>query len=159
DPSRVVLRGFSMGGAGTWHHGLHRPDRWCVIGPGAGFVSTHGYVKNLPNRLPSPQEELLTVYDAADCAENAFNVPLVAYSGDQDPQKQAALVIESRLKPLGIPMTHLVAPHLGHSFPPEWQAKAEEQYLKHLDQGRPEYPKRVHFVTYTLRYPSCFWTE
>ena len=30
----TVLRGFSMGGAGTWHLGLHHPDRWCVIGPG-----------------------------------------------------------------------------------------------------------------------------
>src|SRR5262249_28078602 len=47
DPARVVLRGFSMGGAGTWHIGLHTPDRWCVIGPGAGFTTTHGYVKKL----------------------------------------------------------------------------------------------------------------
>ena len=35
DPGRIVLRGFSMGGAGTWHLGLHFPDRWCCIGPGS----------------------------------------------------------------------------------------------------------------------------
>src|SRR5262249_40065291 len=27
DPNRIVLRGFSMGGAGGWHIGLHYPDR------------------------------------------------------------------------------------------------------------------------------------
>src|SRR5207302_4196848 len=35
DPARVVLRGFSMGGAGSWQLGLHSPSRWCVVGPGA----------------------------------------------------------------------------------------------------------------------------
>ncbi len=45
DTDRVVLRGFSMGGAGTWHIGLQHPDRWAVIGPGAGFTTTKGYVK------------------------------------------------------------------------------------------------------------------
>src|SRR5204863_10150600 len=38
DDRRMVLRGFSMGGAGTWHLGLHWPSNWCVMGPGAGFT-------------------------------------------------------------------------------------------------------------------------
>src|SRR5262249_11830618 len=59
DANRVVLRGFSMGGAGTWHIGLHRPDQWCVLGPGAGFSTTHGYVKKLPPQLPPWQEACL----------------------------------------------------------------------------------------------------
>ena len=37
DPLRIVLRGFSMGGAGTWHLGLQHPGEFCVIGPGARF--------------------------------------------------------------------------------------------------------------------------
>ncbi|HEV3022580.1 MAG TPA: hypothetical protein VGX76_08930, partial [Pirellulales bacterium] len=97
DPARVVLRGFSMGGAGTWHLGLHRPDRWCVLGPGAGFTATHGYVKNLPTLSPV-EEACLHIYDAVDYAENAFNVPVVAYAGARDPQLQAARNIEERLK-------------------------------------------------------------
>src|SRR5262249_41048990 len=105
DPSRIVLRGFSMGGAGPWHLGPGRPDQWCVLGPGAGFTTTHGYIKNLPKELPPYQEACLHIYDAVDYAENAFNVPVVAYSGDQDPQMQAARNIESRLNELGIPMT------------------------------------------------------
>src|SRR5262249_5883307 len=64
DPRRVVLRGFSMGGAGTWHLGLHRPDRWCVIGPGAGFTTTRGYVPGFPETLPDPAARCLHIYDA-----------------------------------------------------------------------------------------------
>jgi predicted esterase len=159
DPQRIVLRGFSMGGAGTWHLGLHRPSRWCVIGPGAGFTTTHGYVAGLPDKLPPYQEACLHIYDAVDSAENAFDVPVVAYAGEKDKQLQAARNIEERLKPLGIPMTLLVAPGLGHEFPAEWRAKAETAYARYATKGREEYPERVRFVTYTLRYPTCAWVE
>jgi predicted esterase len=161
DPARIVLRGFSMGGAGTWHLGLHRPDRWCVIGPGAGFTTTHGYLKGIPDVLIPYQEACLRIYDAVAYAENAFNVPVVAYSGAEDPQMAAARNIEERLKPLGIPMKHLLAPGLAHQFPQEWQQKAEEAYTPYAKDGiaRAEYPQRVRFVTYTLKYPSCFWVE
>jgi dienelactone hydrolase len=159
DPDRFVLRGFSMGGAGSWHLGLHRPDRWCVIGPGAGFTTTKGYVKNLPDKLPPYEDKCLHIYDAVDYAENASNVPVVAYAGAEDDQLQAAKNIESKLKPLNIPMTLLIAPGLKHQFPPEWQKKAEEEYAKHVAKGRPEYPAHVHFVTYTMKYPSCYWVE
>ena len=40
DPARIVLRGFSMGGAGTWHIGLHHPARWVAMEAGAGFTET-----------------------------------------------------------------------------------------------------------------------
>jgi predicted esterase len=158
DHSRFVLRGFSMGGAGTWHLGLHRPSTWCVIGPGAGFTSSHGY-KNVPDKLPSYQEACLSIYDAVDYAENAYDVPVVAYAGADDPQLQAARNIEERLKGLGIPMTLLVAPELAHQFPAEWQKKAEAEYEKFTANGRPEQRPHVHFVTYTLKYPSCDWVE
>jgi predicted esterase len=159
DSGRVVLRGFSMGGAGTWHIGLQRPDHWCAIAPGAGFTTTHGYVKALPDKLTPEQEACLSIYDAADYAENAADVPVVAYAGEKDLQLQAARTIQERLKPLGIPMTLLVAPGLGHQFPPEWQAKVEQELAKHAEAGRPEYPKRVRFVTYSARYPGCDWVQ
>src|SRR5262249_23110687 len=77
------------------------------------------------------------------------------------PQKQAAVNIEERLKPLGIPMTHIVAPELQHQFPPEWQKKAHAEYAKHAGEGkgRAEAPERVRFVTYTLKYPGCNWVS
>src|SRR5262249_29492074 len=159
DPARVVLRGFSMGGAGTWHLGLHRPDRWCVLGPGAGFTSTHGYLKDLPDNLPYYQEDCLRIYDAVDYAENVANVPVVAFSGKKDPQIQAARNIESRLKALGLKMEHIEAPDLGHKFPPEWQKKVEQAFAPIIEKGRDEYPTKVRFVTCTLKYSSCAWVE
>ncbi len=157
DISRIVLRGFSMGGAGTWHLGLHRPDKWCVVGPGAGFTTTHGYVADLPETLPAYQEACLRIYDAVDYAENAFDVPIVAYSGEKDEQKAAADHIEARLKSLGLSMTHLVAPGLKHEFPAEWKKKAEAEYAKYVVKGRDEYPRKVRFMTYTLKYSTCDW--
>jgi predicted esterase len=161
DPKRLVLRGFSMGGAGTWHLGLHRPDKFCVIGPGAGFSSTHGYIKNLPQDLGWPQEQMLRIYDAVAYAENAFNVPIVAYAGSKDPQMQAARNIEAALKRtnFGAHFQILVAPDLEHKFPPQWQQKAEDAYAPFIEKGRAEYPTRVRFVTYTLKYPACDWVE
>jgi predicted esterase len=161
DLKRVVLRGFSMGGAGSWHLGLHYPSKWCVIGPGAGFTTTHGYIKGLPNPLPDYQEKCLRIYDAVDYAENAFDVPIVSYGGDKDPQLQASRNIEEKLKAMGLSMTLLVAPGLAHQFPPEWQKKAEAEYAKYAgpEKGRAEYPNKVRFVTYTLRYATCAWVE
>jgi dienelactone hydrolase len=161
DKQRQVLRGFSMGGAGTWHLGLHRPDQWCVVGPGAGFTATHGYIKDLPANLQWPVEQCLRIYDAVAYAENAFNVPIVAYAGSKDPQLQAARNIEALLKPAKLPVQFqiLIAPDLEHKFPAEWQAKAEEAYAPFINKGRTAYPKRVRFVTYTLKYASCDWVE
>jgi hypothetical protein len=160
DYNRLVLRGFSMGGAGTWHIGLHRPDRWCVIGPGAGFTTTHGYIDKLP-QLPAYQEDCLHIYDAVDYAENAFNVPVVAYSGSIDKQKAAADNIENALKKANLSkhMTHLIGEGLAHSFPAEEQKKAQAEYAKYAGPGRSDYPDRVRFVTWTLKYSGCEWID
>jgi hypothetical protein len=159
DSIRVVLRGFSMGGAGTWHIGLHHPSVFCVMGPGAGFTTTHGYVGNLPAMLPEYQEKCLHIYDAVDYVENAFDIPIVAYSGEIDAQKKAADNIENLLKKFKEPVrfTHLIAPGLAHQMPPEWQAKAEVEYRKYSDKGRDPSPDRIRFVTYTPSYGVCAW--
>lgn len=160
DPSRLVLRGFSMGGAGTWHLGLHHPAEFAVIGPGAGFSTTRGYVGKLPEKLPFDQDKLLHIYDAVDYAENVFNVPVVAYSGEEDGQKAAADNIENALKNFQekVRFTHLIAPKLKHQMPAEWQAKAEAEYKKYVEPGR-KTPDRIRFVTYTTKFSRCDWVE
>lgn len=158
DSRRVVLRGFSMGGAGTWHIGLHWPFDFAAIQPGAGFTTTRGYVRNLPADLPSYIEKCLHIYDAVDYAENAFDVPVIAYSGGNDPQKAAADNVEAALKRFGrpVPFTHLIAPGLEHKQPPEWVAKCDAEIAKHLP--RPD-TDRVRFVTYTSRYGDAGWVH
>jgi hypothetical protein len=56
-------------------------------------------------------------------------------------------------------MTFLVAPDVKHEMPPAWQKKAEAEYAKYAARGRPDYPRKVRFVTYTLKYPSCYWVD
>jgi hypothetical protein len=154
----VVLRGFSMGGAGTWHIGLHHPFDFSVIGPGAGFTTTRGYIKNFPANVSDYIDRCLHIYDAVDYAENLFNVPVVAYSGEKDPQKAAADNIFAKLRDLKEPVqaTHLVAPGLEHRMPPEWQARADAEYRKYLHRV-PVDAERVRFVTYTARYGNAGW--
>ncbi|MCX7827451.1 MAG: prolyl oligopeptidase family serine peptidase, partial [Verrucomicrobiae bacterium] len=82
DDNKIVLRGFSMGGAGTWHLALHYPDVWAAAEAGAGFTDTKHYAKQ--DNLPPYQESALHIYDAVDYALNAFNLPMVAYCGEED---------------------------------------------------------------------------
>lgn len=157
DRRRVAIRGFSMGGAGTWHLGLHHPSEWCVMGPGAGFTTTHDYAWKGKKELPDYQERCLRIYDAVDYVENARMIPIVAYSGGDDAQKLAADNIENRLKELKIDaMTHLVAPGVGHTFVPEYFKKANALWASHAVKRRP-IASTVDFVTYSTKYPSCEW--
>lgn len=153
DPRRTVLRGFSMGGAGVWHLGLHHPTRWAAIQPGAGFTTTHGYIR-LSNDQPDQIEKCLTIYDADRYAENIYNLPTVAYSGEKDKQKAAADGIKRAIKgfPGSLRFTHLVAPGLEHRQPADWVAKCDVELAKHLPRTDGE---RVRFVTYTPRYGNA----
>ncbi len=156
---QIVLRGFSMGGAGTWHYGLHHLSDFSVIGPGAGFTTTRGYIKNLKEPLPEYIDKCLHIYDAVDYAENAFGVPVVAYSGEKDPQKAAADNIEKILKDFKEPHTfkHLVAPGLEHQQPAAWMAKCDAQYREILAKEKNPLG-RVRFVTYTsIYYKASAW--
>lgn len=157
DPDRIVLRGFSMGGAGAWHLGLHYPHLWCSVSPGAGFTATHGYVKNLASPLPDYQEACLKIYDAVEYAENAYNVPIVAYGGELDPQLQAARNIEARLKPLRIPLMLIVGPKTEHRYHPDSLKQILEWQSQHAAKGRPKHPERLRFVTYHAHYNRCHW--
>jgi hypothetical protein len=150
DPGRAVLRGFSMGGAGTWHLGLHHPTRFAAIQPGAGFTTTRGYVK-LPADLPPHVEKCLTIYDADRAAANLSLIPAVAYSGERDKQKAAADGIERAVAALPVPvrLVHVVAPGLEHKQPPEWVARCDAELAK-LVIKKSDGPRR--FVTHTPRY-------
>src|SRR5262249_59515253 len=45
DTNRISVRGFSMGGAATWHIAAHHAGLWAVAAPGAGFAETEEYLK------------------------------------------------------------------------------------------------------------------
>ena len=156
DPNRIVLRGFSMGGAGTWHIGLHHPDRWAAIEAGAGFAETRTYAK-LPPTAPEHELRALHIYDAADYAENVANVPTVGYGGELDPQRAASQLIQKLIAGLANAKSlFLIGPQTEHKWHPESQKQSDAFIDAAVAEGR-RTPDRIHFVTYTTRYNRCFW--
>ncbi|MCC6367817.1 MAG: prolyl oligopeptidase family serine peptidase [Bryobacterales bacterium] len=158
DQDRIVLRGFSMGGAGAWHIGLHYPARWAAIEAGAGFSETLRYAK-LPN-APEYQKRAWTIYDAYLYARNALMVPTVGYGSIDDPQLQASVNIKEQLAkeqfdPAGLRALFLVGPPIGHKFDPEKKKESEDFISKAL--ATPRDHNHIHFVTYTTRYGECSW--
>ena len=156
DPDRIVLRGFSMGGAGAWHIGLQHPDEWAAFEAGAGFVETKKYAK-LPASTPEYQLRTLHIYDALDYAENASNVPTVGYGGEIDPQLKASQSIQQALGSMpDLKTLFLVGPQTAHKWHPDSLKQSNEFIDAAVAQGR-KTPERIHFVTYTTRYNRCFW--
>jgi dienelactone hydrolase len=157
DPDRIVLRGFSMGGAGTWHIGLHHPDRWAAIEAGAGFTETKRYARQ--SSLPPYVDKTLHIYDAMDYARNAFNVPTVGYGGDQDPQLQASVNIKEQLAVEKLDLANalfLVGPQIGHKFHPDSKRQSDAFLDSYVAKGGLA-AGPISFVTYTTRYNQCHW--
>ncbi|SIO44057.1 hypothetical protein SAMN05444166_4744 [Singulisphaera sp. GP187] len=169
DDRRIVLRGFSMGGAGAWHLGLHHPSLWSSVEAGAGFSETKNYAKL--KAIPEYQTEALRIYDAVDYAANAFNVPMVGYGGENDPQRQASINIEEALKALGytfkteglltrgegIDFLRVVGAKMGHQVDPVSAKILKEFHDDHAKQGANLNPQRIRFVTSTLKYNQAAW--
>ncbi len=150
DPDRIVLRGFSMGGAGTWHIGLHFPGSWAAIEAGAGFTETMKYAKVKDPR--EPEKAAMHIYDAVDYAVNTTIVPTVGYGGEIDPQLAASKNIKEELARLGISpprILFLVGPQTAHKFHPDSKKLSDAFIEKNL----PRKPLAdFTFVTYTPRY-------
>jgi hypothetical protein len=93
DPDKLVIRGFSMGGAAVWQFGAHFSHMWAAVQPGAGFAETREFNKVYADGKVPPtawEEILYRWYDATDSVVNLENTTTIAYSGEIDGQKQAA---------------------------------------------------------------------
>ncbi len=163
DENRVTLRGFSMGGAGAWHLGLHHPHLWSSVGPGAGFVDFYAYQKQDPvrDRRPFAQHETLQIYDAVNYSLNAFNVPVCTYGGENDPQLLASTTIQQAAAERNVDLTLLVGPGMGHKFDPESFRSYMKFHMENSERGRPRFGARrkIRFSTHTLKYSQCDWLQ
>jgi hypothetical protein len=160
DDNRVLVRGFSMGGASCWGFATHHAWRWAAAAPGAGFSETAEFLKVFQDETLRPtwwEKKLWRLYDATDYALNLYNVPTVAYSGEEDRQKQAADAMEKAMAKEGLRLTHLVGPKTGHKYEPATKAELERRVDAIAEQGRNPVPARVKFTTFTLRYNRMFW--
>jgi predicted esterase len=160
DPDRIVLMGFSMGGAGAWHIGAHYTDRFVAISAGAGFVETARYTRLKPEDYPPEYEQILwRVYDVPNYTRNLFNRPVIAYSGELDRQIQAARVMEEAFREHGKTLSHIIGPNTEHKYHPDSLVQLLDQLAKAVEAGRPKLPVQVSLQTRTLRYNRMDWVQ
>ncbi len=159
DRNRVLVRGFSMGGASAWHIGAHYGTDFAAIAPGAGFAETvdfFGYTRR-GVKLTWYEDKLLHLTNATDYAANFFNVPVVAYNGDKDAQKQAADVMMSSMEKEGLTLSRVTGLNIGHAYTPAAIVTLNEMMDALADKGRVAYPREVRFSTWTLKYNRMRW--
>lgn len=159
DRRRIVLMGFSMGGAGCWHLGAHDADRWVAMSPGAGFVETARYQHINPQDVPWYERTLWGVYDVPDYVRNLFNLPVIAYSGEKDKQIQAAHIMEEAFAAEGRTLDHRIGPGMGHRYYPATLAAILKDLKADRDRGLDPFPRRVTLQTRTLRYHRLHWVD
>jgi predicted esterase len=158
DPDRILLAGFSMGGAGAWHLGAHYRDRFCGVHAGAGFAETKEYNKLTPEQYPADHEQVLwQVYDVPNYLHNLLNGPLLAYSGAKDKQKSTADLMARELSKVGHTLHHIVAPDTEHKYTPEAVAEIRTWLSETWKTGRQHPSSVIRWQTPTLRYGSFDW--
>ena len=184
DDARLVLRGFSLGGAGAWHLALHHPDRWVAAEIGAGTWPRR-YI--MMDQFPPHQRPTLRIWEnMTEWALNAFNIPIAAHDGDSDPQVasiprppegqptrgqlESSIRIREQLAKegypyegepnayvaKGTPSIFLISENTGHSTSPKVRQRLDAFLKEWTDRGL-QSPDRVHFLTYTTRYNKSFW--
>ncbi len=160
DDNRLVVRGFSMGGAGCWQFAAHFPGVFCAAAPGAGFAETADFLKVFQKETVQPawyEKKLWHMYDCTDYAINFFNLPTVAYSGEIDSQKQAADIMEKAMAAEGLKMTHIIGPKTAHSYEKNAKVEINRRLGSIAEKGRDPLPEHVRFTTWTLRYNKSHW--
>ncbi len=156
----VALRGFSMGGAGTWHVGAQHIDLFAAITPGAGFVETAEYAKvDAAGKVPpTPWErKLFSLYDVPGYVLNLSNRPVYLYCGDEDPARWQGLKMVEAAKARGFEIPELVGPKTGHKYHPETKKQLDALMDAAVEKGRPKAPLTVRLSTPTLKYNKVDW--
>ena len=160
DENRVLVRGFSMGGASVWHLAAHYGGLFAAASPGAGFAETAQYQKlklTGDNAPPAWEQTLWHLYDATDYAANLYNLPIVAYHGEIDPQRQSSDVMERAMAEEGMRLIRVIGPQTAHKYHPDSKIEIERMLDAIAERGRDPYPRTVRFTTWTLAYNRMNW--
>jgi pimeloyl-ACP methyl ester carboxylesterase len=184
DDSRVLLRGFSMGGEGAWNIALHYPDKFAAAEIGAGTWSRRA---TMPNLKPW-QYPVLNIWENMEqWALNGFNLPIAGHDGDRDDQipylpgpapqpnrgqLESSLRTRAQLEKEGFPLVGepnflksqgapdiwLISRDTGHGTSPLVRTQLDAFLKEWGDMGQ-QSPGRIRFVTYTTRYNSDYWVK
>ena len=162
DAQRIVIRGFSMGGAACWHFAFHHPGEWAAAAPGAGFAETEEFFSRTlyaEGATPPPwyERQLWRWYDATIVARNVAGMPVIAYSGEIDGQKQAADIMLRYAAQEKHAFTHIIGPDVPHKYHPDAIPVINKAVDVALVKGLDPLPKTVSYTTYSLIYPKRAW--
>jgi pimeloyl-ACP methyl ester carboxylesterase len=185
DTKRIVVRGFSMGGAGAWNVALHYPDRWVAAEIGAGTWSDRA---SMPGLTPYQLATLHIWENMEQWALNVFNLPLAGHDGDHDTQTPRLPApppgtphrgqLESSLRTKaqlvkegfelegepdfqhvkGTPAIFLISKDTGHGTSPLTRERLDAFLKEWGDRGQTS-PAHIRFVTYTTRYNRDYWVS
>jgi dienelactone hydrolase len=164
DEQRLVMRGFSMGGAAAWQFGTHHSGMWAAVAPGAGFAETAEFHKVFAEGKEAPpwwEQVLWRWYDCTTMAANLANTTTVAYSGEIDGQKQAADIMLRYAEKEGITFPQIIGPQTAHKYHPDSKVEINKLVDASVAKGREAFPKKVRFTTYSLVYPrtETVWVQ
>jgi len=169
DPDRIVMAGFSMGGAGSWQLGLKMPDQFCGLEVDAGVI---GNRHNLDGLTPAQRAANANYGIVIDHAINIVNLPLVGYAGQNDAQLASSTSIREQLAAEGYPSDqtgplqwkarnnpalYLEIPNAGHSHATGETGRLVTEFTANAMAHGRVVPDRIRFVTYTTRYNHDFW--
>jgi pimeloyl-ACP methyl ester carboxylesterase len=160
DEDRLVVRGFSMGGAACWHMAVHHAGMWAAAAPGAGFAETPEFLRVFQKEELHPtwyEKKLWHLYDCTDYAINLSQCPVVAYSGEIDRQKQAADIMADAMTKEGLTLVHIIGAGTAHAYLPRAKKEIDRRIDAIVARGRNPVPRRVRFTTWTLRYNKMLW--
>ena len=159
DENRILVRGFSMGGASAWHIGAHYGSDFAAVGPGAGFTETMEFTGQTRRgiQLTWFEDKLQHLTNATDYAANFFNVPVIAYNGDMDAQKQAADIMEKNMAAEGLTLSRVIGKNIGHAYTPAAIVQINGMIDAIAQKGRDQWPKEIRFTTWTLKYNRMRW--
>lgn len=169
DSDRIVLAGFSMGGAGAWQIGLRNPDMFAGLSINAGVI---GNRRNVDGMTPIQKASAASYGLMPAHAINIANVPLVGFAGENDAQLAASTSMREQLvaegynvehpstyvwKPVDLRALFLASPNQGHAHPNgETLRLVNEFNAESFSKGR-AVPDRIRFATYTTRYNKSYW--
>ena len=163
DEDRIVMRGFSMGGAACWQFAVHYPSRWVAAAPGAGFAETADFLKVFQKEPVKPtwyEQKLWHLYDCTDYAAQPLQLP------DRRLQRRERRPEAGRRHdgqgPEG--RRDRAGPHhrpkdRGITYTPEAKDEINRRIDSIVEAGRDPVPDAVQFTTWTLRYNRSFWVQ
>ncbi len=126
-----------------WHLATHYPGLWAAASPGAGFAESAQYLKIKTTGDSAPpwwEQKLWHYYDAVDYAANLFNLPVIEYHGEIDPQQQAGDMMARAMAEEGLRLVRVEGPQTAHKFHPDSKIQVERMLDEIAARGRDPHP-------------------